>query len=178
MHCSSDQGMRGGRHDRLRDKVFKEAQLASLNPTKERPNLITASLSRPADVYIPYWLDGRRLAFDVSVTSPTQERLILRAAETPGVAIEQRKSTKIRGHSDACRQEGIHFYPLVVETFGGWDKEAVDLLKKLARHSARRWGKNDSIQIKHFFQQLSVTLQRGNAALLIDRDRDLNMALS
>ena len=116
------------------------------------------------------------MALDVSVTSPTQERLLLRAAETPGVAIEQRKSTKMRIHSDACRREGIHFYPLVVETFGGWDEEAVDFLKKLARHSARRRGKSDAIQIKHFFQQLSVPLQRGNAALLVDRD--LNMAPS
>ena len=176
MHCNSDQGMRGGRHDRLRDKIFKEAQLASLNPTSERPNLISTSLSRPADVFLPNWLDGRRMALDVSVTSPTQERLLLRAAETPGVAIEQRKSTKVRVHADACRREGIQFCPLVVETFGGWDGEAVDFLKKLARHSARRWGKNDAIQIKHFFQQLSVTLQRGNAALLVERD--LNMAPS
>ena len=176
MHCNSDHGMRGGRHDRLRDKVFKEAQLASLNPTSERPNLIAASLSRPADVFLPNWLDGRRVALDVSVTSPTQERLLLRAAKTPGVAIEQRKSTKMRVHADACRQEGIHFCPLVVETFGGWDEEAVDFLKKLARHSARRWGKNDAMQIKHFFQQLSVTLQRGNACLLVDRD--LNMVPS
>ena len=41
------------------------------------------------------------------------------------------------------------------------------------RHSARRWGKNDAMQIKHFFQQLSVTLQRGNAARLVDRDLNI-----
>ena len=38
------------------------------------------------------------------------------------------------------------------------------------RQDARRWGKEGSVEIKHFFQRLSVALQRGNAALLIDRD--------
>ena len=43
-------------------------------------------------------------------------------------------------------------------------------LKKMAVHDARRWGKKDSLEIKLFFQRLSVTLQRGNAALLVERD--------
>ena len=41
---------------------------------------------------------------------------------------------------------------------------------------ARRWGKDPSIEIKHFFQRLSVSLQQGNAALLIDRDREPHTA--
>ena len=61
-------------------------------------------------------------------------------------------------------------YPLVVETFGGWDSEAVKHLKDMARLCARRWGKINADEIKHFFQRLSVSLQRGNAALLIERD--------
>ena len=59
----------------------------------------------------------------------------------------------------------------MVETFGGWDADALKVLKLMGRHTARRWGKNDSIEIKHFFQRLSVALQRGNAALLLNRDR-------
>ena len=64
--------------------------------------------------------------------------------------------------------------PLVVETFGGWDKDAAKYLKEIARLDARRWAKNDAIEIKHFFERLSVALQRGNAALLINRDADVN----
>ena len=63
-------------------------------------------------------------------------------------------------------------HPLVVETFGGWDADALKHLKLLGRHAARRWGKNDALEIKYFFQRLSVALQRGNAALLINRDDD------
>ena len=170
MHCRDDHGMRGGRHDRIRDKIYKEAQHASLNPIKEMPGLVPGSQSRPADVYIENWIDGAKIAFDVSVVSPTQDAVLLQAAETPASAIKMRKASKIRDHFDACRAQGVSFQPLVVETFGGWDTDAVKHLKKMAVHDARRWGKKDSLEIKHFFQRLSVTLQRGNAALLVERD--------
>ena len=42
-----DLGLHGGRHDRIRDKIFQQAQLASLNPTKERPHLIAGSIVPP-----------------------------------------------------------------------------------------------------------------------------------
>ena len=52
--------------------------------------------------------------------------------------------------------QGITFQPLVLETFGGWDQDAVKYLKDIARLVARRWGKNDALEIKHFFQRLSI----------------------
>ena len=168
--CNDDNGIRGGRHDRIRDRIHDEAQRASLNPTKEFPGIVPGSLSRPADIYIPDWIDGRKVAFDVSVISPTQEALLLRAAETAATAIEARKASKNRTHFENCRAQGIFFQPLVVETFGGWDPIAADFLKKLATKEARRWGKTPALEIKHFFQRLSIALQRGNAALLIARD--------
>ena len=170
LHCRDDHGMKGGRHDRLRDKIFKEAQLASFSPTSEMPHLIPGSLSRPADIYIPSWIDGKKLAFDVSVVSPTQDAIVHRAAEFPAAAIEMRKTAKNRAHFDHCRAQGIAFIPLVVETFGGWDGDAVKYLKDMAKQCARRWGKNYAEEVKQFFQRLSVTLQRGNASLIVERD--------
>ena len=75
---------------------------------------------------------------------------------------------------DNCRSQGIHFQPLVVETFGGWDKDALSFLKTIAHQAARRWGRNNALEIKQFFQRLSVALQRGNASLLINRDAEIN----
>ena len=172
MHCHDDHGIKIARHDRIRDRIFEEAQHASLNPTKEMPGLIPGTLSRPGDIFFQSWIDGNKMAFDVSVVSPTQDAILFRAAENPAAAIEMRKTTKNRTHFENCRGQGILFKPLVVETFGGWDTEATTYLKQLGRQSARRWGKSDSIAIKYFFQRLSVTLQRGNAALIIDRDID------
>ena len=173
MHCSDDRGIRIGRHDNLCKKIFKEAQRATLHPVEEMPSLVPGRQSRPADVFIPEWLDGRKVAFDVSVVSPTQEALLHQAADTPAAAIVARKATKNRTHFDNCQAEGIFFQPLVVETFGGWDKEAIDFLKKIATKGSRRWGLTNAIAIKQFFQRLSIELQRGNAALLIERDAQL-----
>ena len=55
-----------------------------------------------------------------------------------------------------CRAQGIVFQPLVVETFGEWDIDAVKYLKDIARLDACRRGKSDAIEIKHFFQRLSL----------------------
>ena len=170
MHCRDDHGIKISRHDRIRDRIFQEAQRASLNPIKEVPGLIPGTLSRPGDIGFESWIDGRKMAFDVSVVSPTQGAILHRAAETPASAIEMRKTSKNRAHFENCRGQGIIFKPLVVETFGGWDAEAATYLKQLGRHSARRWGKQDSMEIKYFFQRLSIALQRGNASLLLDRD--------
>ena len=83
------------------------------------PGLIPGTLSRPADVFIENWVDGGKVAFDVSVTSPTQEAVVFQAADRPAFAIEAQKVAKNRAHFDNCRSEGIFFQPLVVESFRG-----------------------------------------------------------
>ena len=55
MHCRDDHGIRGGRHDHIRDEIFKEAQRAGFNPKKEMPALIPGTQSRPADVFVEGW---------------------------------------------------------------------------------------------------------------------------
>ena len=64
----------------------------------------------------------------------------------------------------------MHFVPLVVETFGGWDPGAVRLLKNIATQCAPRKGIAPDLEIKQFFQRLSISLQRGNSTLLLCRD--------
>ena len=172
MHCRDDHGIRGGRHDRIRDQIFKEAQRAGFNPKKEMPALIPGTQSRPADVFVEGWTNGRRMAFDVSVVSPTQDAIIDRAAVNAASAIEMRKNEKMRKHATNCRDAGLFFEPLVVETFGGWDAAAVKTLKTFATHCAPRKNIAPDLEIKQFFQRLSIALQRGNATLLLCRDKD------
>ena len=170
MHCRNDHGIRGGRHDRVRDVIFHEAQEGAFNPTMEMPGLIPGSQSRPADVYIEDWVDGRKTCFDISVISPTQELILDRASETPGAAIELRKAAKIRTHFDNCKAVGKMFLPLIVETFGAWDLGAIKILKKMAGRAAPRKGTDYPVEVKFFFRKLSVALQKGNATLLLCGD--------
>jgi len=78
----------------------------------------------------------------------------------------------MRHHPRKKRRSRIVQFHKCLNAFGGWDKDATKYLKEISRLGARRWGKNDSIEIKQFFQRLSITLQRGNAALLVNRDAD------
>ena len=123
--------------------------------------------SRKKKVITNQRTDGRKVALDVSVTSPTLKAFLHRAAETAATAIEVRKASKNRVHIEHChvKLKGVFFHPLVVESFGSWD-----FLKKLATKEARRGGKTPAVEIKHFFQRLSIALLRGNATLLIARD--------
>ena len=51
------------------DIIFSVAQSAALAPSKEMPNLILDSSSRPADVFLPIWSHGEPAVLDVQVIS-------------------------------------------------------------------------------------------------------------
>ena len=110
-----DHGLKGSRHDRIRDQIFKEAQRRSLSPTMEMPGLVPGSQSRPADVFIPSWTNGKKTAFDISVVSPTQDAIVDRASAFAAAAIEMRKNAKCRLYFDNCRAQGIDWKPSTVD---------------------------------------------------------------
>ena len=80
------------------------------------PNLISDSLSRPADVFLITWSCGRPAALDVHVISPFQQQTLGKAASTfePCPA-----SWYLSSHLGTCRLAGVEFIPVVMETLGG-----------------------------------------------------------
>ena len=70
---------------------------------------------------------------------------------------------------EPCREQGIKFIPMPVETLGGWHKSAVDAVTKLARQLARHTRREEGETTRHLFQRLSVLLMKGNAALILSR---------
>ena len=105
----------------------------------------------------------------LSVIKPLQVALVDRCAAEAGHALDVARRRKLDQSWEACREEGLAFIPLPVETFGSWHKEASKELRRIAIAAARNRGKEESVVVKHFFQKLSVTLARGNAALLLSR---------
>jgi hypothetical protein len=86
----------------------------------ERPlNLFPDSSDRPGDVFIPLWFGGRGVALDVTIHSPTQVAQVSRKAANAGAALDAAKQRKLDRYLDRCRDVGINFVPLAVETFGG-----------------------------------------------------------
>ena len=168
--CGSE-GERIARHNHLRDALFQAAVTGALAPSKEERALIPGTESKPADVLIPHWTHGRDTALDVTVVNPLQTTLVERAARNtePGHALTYAFDWKMRKHGEACRREGMVFLPMAVESLGGWHDLAVEQIKKIATAQARQTGDEEAVAIAHLFQRLAVLLQKGNAALLLNR---------
>ena len=78
-------------------------------------------------------------------------------------------SRKITGAEEHCRQQGIAFIPVAAESLGGWHRIAVEQIKKLGSALARHTGQEEGEAISHLFSRCSLLLQRGLAALLLNR---------
>ena len=168
-----------GRHNRLRDTIFKAAQSACLSPTQEIRGLLSGTDARPADVFIPAWDKGKDSALDVTVVSPLQSALVDRCAVDHSAALDHAHNRKMASAFQACAGVGVSFFPLAVETFGGWHQQAITHLTRIGRALARQTATPESLAIKHFFQRLAISLQRANASMLLSRqthfpDRDLD----
>ena len=155
------------RHDTIRDAIYDSAKHAGLSPIKEA-RVVLNSQSRPGDIFLQNW-KGRQTAFDVAVTSPLSQTALPQSHKIAGAALASMKSTKFNKHSRPCQVNGVAFIPLVVETLGGWDADAVSHLRAIAKHSAARAPLTGENASRHLFQRLSVLLQRANAGMIAAR---------
>ena len=79
---------------------------------------------------------------DVTVVTPLQAATMPAAATTPGHALTYAYDCKMQGAAEACRRQGIAFFPLVAETFGGWHGTAEAWLCPGKAHGADGGGGN------------------------------------
>ena len=131
--------------------------------------MLSTSARRPGDIYLPHWFRGMDAALDVTVVTPVQGTLTARAACAPGVAAEQAHRDKLAKSYEECREVGVEFIPLAVETWGGWHHQAMETIKVLSRQLARQVGRDEREVQRHTLQCLGILLQRGNVALLTSR---------
>ena len=125
---------------------------------------------KPANIFIPQHAGGKDAALNVTVVNPLQAALVSQAAATPGYALTVAHKRKIDKSWEPCNQQGIVFLPLAVESLGAWHKPAILEVKKLGSLLARHTGEDESTTTKHLFQQLSIALVKGNAALMNNRN--------
>lgn len=162
-------GERISRHNALRDALFETAASAGLAPVREERALLPGNDRRPADLLIRHWAGGRDAALDVTVTHPLQNLTRAGAAVTPGHAAAVAYDRKVRGAGELCQAQGIAFIPIVAESLGGWHSVAVVQLKKIGSALARHTGQEESEVVSHLISRCSLLLQRGSAALLLNR---------
>ena len=126
-------------------------------------------MARPADVLIPRWRDGKDCALDITVTSPLAPSNLAAAAAEAGGALAKAFHRKVQGAGEVCRQQGLAFVPVALETLGGFHPVAEAEVKKLGVALARHTGQDEQDAVRHLFQRLSLCLMRGNSVLLTSR---------
>ena len=159
-----------GRHHSVQECILTLCKSAGV--TAKREVLIDTSGQRPADVYIPSFSRGQPVAYDVTVSHPSQ------ACNTPSdggagrqTASERAALSKVelknRKYLAQCEARGVVFLPLVVCSFGGWLPIGEDLVKELASRSSGRTGVDPGVLQGQYWQRLSTALWRGNARQIL-----------
>ena len=105
----------------------------------------------------------------MTVVSPLQAQTIERSAVEQGYALNMRYQQKWRKYGEACKTEGIVFYPMPVECLGGWHDVAAGIICRLGQSLARSTGQVETEVVRHLFGRLSVLLVKGNTALILNR---------
>lgn len=72
-------------------------------------------------------------------------------------------------YSDRCEAEGIEFIPLIVDTFGGWHKESLEVVSKLGRQVSRQTGKEEEEIVRQLRQRVAILLVRDNVNMFDSR---------
>ena len=158
------------RHNKIRDLIFRKCQASLLAPRKEVRDLLDNTNEKPADVYIPSWLEDRPAAIDVTITNPLNMDIVGRSANQAGAAAAVRRAQKIAKYQEACAIKNITFIPFAMETFGGLADDAHKIIEKISSAFALHNGIDFLVAKKNFYDRLSVLIQKQNASTVAGFD--------
>jgi len=137
---------------------------------QDHPGILgnSSDQSCPGDIYHPDFNLGHLAYFDLSIRSTTQSAVIPSASSQAGVAAaaagEVAKDTQ---YQDIVSADGGDFIPLVCETFDVWTPYALSILNSIADRTTVRNGLPRKLTRCQLLQQLSVTLWRYNAKMIL-----------
>ena len=90
-------------------------------------------------------------------------------SQESGFVVNAAEERKDRKFYDKCREKGIDFFPLAVETLGGWNDSALSTFKNIAKRKSYFDNSVYSVEISYILQQLSVCIQRKTASMIMSR---------
>ena len=106
-------------------------------------------------------------AFDISVTSPLSSSLVVEAGMSSGVAARAAEKRKHLQNDAKCKLLGWRCIPLVVETYGAWGAEAIEVFSTVASRLAIRTNSTMSRALATLYGRLSMILVRANSDAII-----------
>jgi hypothetical protein len=178
-------------HNAVRDVIFDFCERGRLRPKLEEPNLLASgsqanSRERPADVLvIPHIALARqlpdgsrairaeRVCFDFAVINALGANHWSLTADVGGQAAEEYDSFKRRRNNteERCAQQGLRFWPVVLEQQGGMSKAADTALRAIAVAVATCEGLDEQVIRRAIMQRISVVIARSVGSRVARRVR-------
>ena len=118
---------------------------------------------------MPHWTEGRDTALDITVVNPLQLAYVNQSATNPGHALRKAYERRMSKLGEPCREAGLTFCPLPVDTLGAWSDSMVVQVKKIGSALARNRDEDDSDVIRHLLQRVAVAMARLSASMLLNR---------
>ena len=141
----------------------------SLGPQPSNHLVLPGRAARPGDIFLRHWSSGKDAALDVTITNSLASSHVAGAAAEAGSALDKAVKRNVDGAAEACRDQGIVFLPIAVETLGGMHRGTVQQVKQLAAALARHTGQEESTTTSHLFPRFSLNLMRGNSVMMTTR---------
>ena len=80
------------------------------------------------------------------------------SATSDGYALTKAFDRKVAKAGEACRQQGITFIPLAMDTFGGVHKVMIEQVQKLGSTLVQHRGEEEQLETRNLFLRLSLLL--------------------
>ncbi|CAG9087357.1 unnamed protein product [Plutella xylostella] len=154
------------RHHALNDIIRRALVIANIPCTLEPPGLCRLDGKRPDGLTLVPWERGRCLLWDATCVSTFAASHIngtIRQAGSAAKNAARHKHTKY----NSLKATYI-FIPVAFETTGVWGEEAKRFIKEIARRLIERG--QDRRCLAYLTQRLSLAIQRGNAASIMEEE--------
>ena len=124
---------------------------------------------RPADLLIRNFKNGQDAALDLTFITPLQVKHINQAAVQTGVAVKAAEAMKRRKYAEQCRQNGVLFFPVAGETYGGWGAAAKEVFETIIALEAAKLERPLRPVRRQFYCDLAISIARNAALAILER---------
>lgn len=151
------------RHHSINEIVRRAMVSANVPCILEPPGLSRTDGKRPDGLTLVPWQRGRCLLWDATCVSTFAASHLRYTIKSAGSAAEN--AAKFKHTKYSALEPTYDFVPVAVETAGPWGSEALGLFKELGRRLRERG--LDPRSGSWLVQQVSIAVQRGNAASIL-----------
>ena len=156
------------RHDAVQDVWFR--MLRSVNFRCELKKSDEFADKKRPDISVYNYDQGKKMFLDVSFTHPLAVNTVTPAADTSGYAADLKDQKKIEKYRAMASSLGYLFDPLVMEVYGRWSHRS-DFLSQAAVRPSIDFINDRAAFVNYWSKRLSVSLQRGNANIILNKIR-------